>query len=351
MPELPLLMDIVNSGSLAYGEYTRAFEEKLKQYFGTPYVIVTNSFNTAISVAITTLGLQCGDEVIASPMACLASTQPYLSSGLLVHWCDIIPQTATIDPDALRRAITKKTKAIIHNHFCGYVGNIDVVNQIGKEYGIPVIDDGIECFGSEYKGMKVGNCGTDVTVFSFTAVRIPNTIDGGAVVFKSKEMFERSLRIRDCGIDRTRFRDEFGEINPNCDISEIGFSATMSNVNGYIGLKQMEVVQKLIEKQRSNAQVIDRILKNSSAFLSLQSYNSSPNYWVYGLICGNKKETIRAFRDKHLYASGVHINNNVYSVFGDQRELKGVKDFYNRFVAIPSGWWLEADKCYYNFVL
>lgn len=250
MPELPELDEILHSGALAYGKYSKQFEEKLKEYFDTPYLIVTNSFNTAISVAVTSMGLSSGDEVIASPMACLASTQPYLSSGLKIKWCDVDSKTGTLSPDALRKVITNKTKAIIHNHFCGYPGHIDEINEIGSEFDIPVIDDGIECFGSEYKGKKIGNVGTDVTVFSLTAVRIPNTIDGGIVIFKSKELYEKSLRIRDCGIDRTIFRDDIGEISPKCDITEIGYSATMSNVNGYIGMVQMRYVDELLDMQR-----------------------------------------------------------------------------------------------------
>lgn len=343
MPDLPKISEILYSGSLTYGEYTKQFEEKLRKYFNTPYVIVTNSFNTAISVAVTTLGLSFGDEVIASPLACLASTQPYLSSGLRIRWCDVDNKRGTLDPEDLEKKITKSTKAIIHNHFCGYPGYIDEINYIGRKHGIPVIDDGIECFGSEYKDKKIGNCGTDVTVFSFTAVRMPNTIDGGAVIFKSKDLFEKSLRIRDCGIDRAFFRDSLGEINPKCDISEVGYSATMSNVNGYIGSMQMETVDNLIFMQRKNANKIDKWIKCDARFASISCHDCSPNYWVYGLLTSDKRETIEYFRKNSIYASGIHIKNNIYSVFQDNKALAGVDDFFSHYVAIPSGWWLDDD--------
>jgi len=345
MPELPEINGILNSGALAYGKYTKEFEDKLKAYFNTPYVIVTNSFNTAISVAATTLGLTWGDEIIASPMACLASTQPYASNGLKVCWCDADSKRGTLDPDSLKKKITPQIKAIVHNHFCGYPGHIDEVNAIGKEYGIPVIDDGIECFGSEYKGKKIGNCGTDVTVFSFTAVRIPNTIDGGAVIFKNKNLYEKSLRIRDCGIDRAVFRDELGEISPKCDISEIGYSATMSNVNGYLGSMQMDVTDRLISRQRANAKIIDDWVKKGNEYTPILSDAMKPNYWVYGLLANDKRKAIEHIRGLGLYASGVHINNNIYSVFGDRKFLPGVQKFYEHFVAIPSGWWMEEEQC------
>ena len=119
-----------------------------------------------------------------------------------------------------------------HNHFCGYPGFIDEINVIGKEYGISVIDDCIEAFGSEYKGRKLGNCGTDITIFSFNAVRIPNTIDGGAIIIHNKDLLKQAVLIRDCGIDRSIFRDELGEISPLCDITVTGNGNTHISDSG-----------------------------------------------------------------------------------------------------------------------
>jgi len=340
MPNLPELQDILMSGSLAYGKYTTAFEESLKKYLKTEYVLVTNTFSAAISVSVTALGLKFADEVVASPMGCLVSIQPYLTSGLKVKWCDVDPYSGTLNPDAVRKSITSKTKAIIHNHFCGYPGYIDEINEIGKEYGIPVVDDGIEGFGSEYKGKIMGNCGTDVTVFSLSAVRIPNTIDGGVIVFKNEEFYKKAIRIRDNGIDRTIFRDEMGEISPLCDINEIGYSATMSNVNAYIGLQQMKMVPELLTKQRENAKNWDAYFDNDGYNQGIDAKDTMPNYWVYGVRSNDKISFMRKFRELGYYASGVHINNNIYSVFGDKVELPGVTDFYKHFVALPCGWWL-----------
>lgn len=341
MPDLPELDSILHSGALAYGVHTKAFESKLRDYFGSPYIIVTNSFNTAISVTLTTLGIVPGENVIASPMACLASTQPYLSSGLNVCWADVDPKTGTLDPDSVRKQINSKTRVIVHNHFCGYPGYIDEINAVGKEYGIPVIDDGIECFGSEYKKMKIGNCGSDVTIFSLTAVRLCNCIDGGIVVFKDRDAYEKSLLVRDCGIDRSNFRDASGEINPHCDISLIGYSATMSNVNGYIGVRQMDAVDDLLAAQREQARKWDSVFVNEK-YKPLHRDECNPNFWVYGLLAPNKIETIMKFRNLGYYASGVHIRNDLYSAFGIQNvKLTGVEEFYNSFVALPCGWWMK----------
>lgn len=342
MPELPEILTILNSGCLAYGSYGHEFEERLSCFINSENVLVTNSFSTSILIALRCLGIEIGDEVLLSPMACLASTQPLLSAGVKVRWADIDPSFGTLSPDSVRKRITKNTKAIIHNHYCGYLGYINEINEIGREYGIPIIDDCIEAFGSEYEGKKLGNVETDATVFSFTAVRTPNTIDGGAVLFKNKSLYEKALLVRDCGIDRTSFRDSYGEINPRCDITMIGYSATMSDVNAYIGLQQMKHISEILKKQRENAQKWDTYLEeNFKTIKPIIRDTVLPNYWVYGVLSEKKMETVLKFRELGFYASGVHLNNNCYSVFGEKIELPGVTEFYNRFVALPCGWWVK----------
>lgn len=341
MPEVPLVNEILHSGKLAYGKYGKEFEQKLGHYIGNTQVLVTNTFNMAILVALSTINVKAGDSVIVSPMACLASTQPLLSMGINIIWADVDPKKGTLCPDSVRSLIHLKPKAIVHNHFCGNVGHIKEINSIGKEFGIPVIDDCIEAFGSEYYGNKMGNVGTDITVFSFNPVRIPNTVDGGAVLFNNSELYNKAILVRDAGIDRTIFRDEYGEISPKCDITMVGHSATMGELNAYIGTQQMLIVEGLIEKQRINARNWDESLQYETEIKPIKIGNGNPNYWVYGTLVENKIEKMLSFRKKGFYASGVHINNNIYSVFGNKTELLGVNEFYKHFLALPSGWWVN----------
>lgn len=343
MPDVPLVDEILHSGQLAYGKYGREFETLLRGYFGTEQLLVTNTFNMAILVALTTLGLKAGDKAIVSPMACLASTQPLLSMGIKVIWAEVDPVLGTLDPESVRNLGKHNPKVIIHNHFCGYPGHIDEINAIGREFGIPVVDDGIEAFGSEYKGKRIGNVGTDVTIFSFNPVRFPNTLDGGVVIFKDEKLHKKSILVRDAGIDRSKFRDEYGEIDPSCDIKIVGHSATPMEVGSYIGIQQMKHADEILARQRANAQQWDHILQNNADIAPIKSKESNPNYWVYGVLVPNKREYLKMFREKGFYASGVHLNNNAYSVFGDQTILPGVTKFYNSFLALPSGWWVNPE--------
>jgi dTDP-4-amino-4,6-dideoxygalactose transaminase len=336
------LNEILYSGQLSYGKYGKQFEQQLKEFIGCGYLLTINSYNTAMLVVLTTLGLKVGDEIIASPVSCLASNQPFVTKGLKVIWADINPLTGTLCPIDVESKITKNTKAIFHNHFCGYVGEIDAINALGKKYDIPIIDDGIEAFGSEYYGKKIGNLGTDVTVFSFQTVRLPNTIEGGAIVFKDKALYDMALLIRDYGIDRLKFRTADGEINPDCDITLEGYGGLMSEVNSFIGTKQMLEIEVLLNIQAKNALEWKNELQNSTDVKSLQINNkTNPNYWVFGTLSENSKETIAYFKSRGYNATGVHINNNIYSVFNNKMNLEGVNKFKQQFVAIPCGWWIK----------
>lgn len=339
--ELPEIDTILHSGALAYGKWGREFEKKLGKYIGNNHILVTNSFNAAYHVAITTLDLQPNDEVIGSPMTCLASNQPFATNHIKVVWADIEPTTGMLDVEDVRKKITPRTKAILVNHFCGYVGYVDDVRALAKEKGLYVIEDAIEGFGSEFKGKKVGNLGSDVTVYSFQTVRLPNTIDGGAISFKEKTLYDKAILVRDYGINRPKFRDGLNEINPLCDITIPGYGATLSEINSYVGCLQMEVIDELLQRQQQQARKWDALLEDQEAKPLSIVADTKPNYWVYGVLEGHKQTFMENWRTKGYYASGVHLPNSYYSVFGKQSELKGVQEFYNKYVALPCGWWMD----------
>lgn len=341
MPQnLPEVNSILHSGMLSYGKWGHEFEKKLGEYIGNSQILVTNSFNSAYQVLLTVLNFVPGDEVIGSPMTCLASNQPFAVHGIKVVWSDIEPGTGMLDIDDVRKKITSKTKAVLMNHFCGYVGYVDELRGLADEYGLNLIEDAIEGFGAEYKGKRVGNLGADATVYSFQTVRLPNTIDGGAVSFKNDMFYEKAIMVRDYGIDRRRFRDDMNEISPLCDITIPGYGATLSEINSYVGCMQMNVVDELMEKQQQQARKWEVLLDEKEVKPIALVPNTKPNYWVYGVLADNKRDFMEEWRGKGYYASGVHLPNSYYSIFGCQPELKGVQEFYSKYVALPCGWWI-----------
>ncbi len=332
------------SGRLSYGENGRLFEKGIGEFLGNEQFISTSSYNYSLLILLTAMDLQPGDEIIASPVSCLASNQPFVSKNLKINWVDIDPKTGTICLDDLNKKISNKTKAVFVNYFCGYLGNCKEVYEIVKKHSIYLIDDAIEAFGSEFNGKKVGNLYCDATVFSFQTVRLPNTIEGGGIAFKNSDLFERSVIIRDYGIDRKNFRDKRGEISPDCDIKVEGFGALLPEINSIIGLNQITELDRLLNVQRENAIEWTNQLQNNSDLRPLEITNgANPNFWVFGLLAKDKGKALDLFREKGFYSSSVHINNNIYSVFKNKKDLPGVVEFMDSFLAIPSGWWVDKN--------
>ncbi len=341
MPELPEMDAILHSGALAYGKWGQEFERVLAEYLGVKKVLLTNSYGLAWQVLFRTLGLEPGDEVIATPMSCLQSTMPMAQYGLKTVWSDIDPRYGVIDPEGVKNKITSKTKLIINYHFCGYPGYVDEINSIGIEMGIMVVDDCIEAFGAKYKGKRLGNVGTPVSIFSFQTVRLPNTIEGGALIFEDEELYKKAVVIRDLGINRSIFRDENGEISKDCDCLLYSVNATPSDVNAYIGCCQMKDIDVLLQKQASNAHKWqDRLFDMPSLIDFISRKDIEPNYWVCGILSSNKKEDMKMFKEHGYACSAVHLPNTYYSVFSKQEMPQGVEEFYNRFLALPCGWWM-----------
>ena len=341
MPNLPEMDSILHSGVLNYAKWAREFEKKLADYIGVKHVLYTNSYSNAWLVLLRTIGIEAGDEVIATPLSCLQSTMPFAQAGLKVIWADIDPRYGVLDPDSVKSMISPKTKLICNYHFCGYPGYIDEINAIAKEKGIFVVDDCIEAFGAKYKCKRLGNVGTPVSIFNFQTVRLPNTIEGGALVFEDEESYKKAFIIRDLGIDRSIFRDAKGEISAACDISIPSVNATPSDVNGYIGCCQMEHIDELLKKQSANAkQWVNELFYMPSLIDFIKRKDTEPNYWVCGILSSNKESDMKMFKEKGYACSAVHLPNTYYSVFGQCEMPLGVKDFYNRFIALPSGWWM-----------
>jgi dTDP-4-amino-4,6-dideoxygalactose transaminase len=337
------LINILYSGQLTSGKNVRLFEDEVKNYINAPYFLAVNSYNSASSIVWELIGLKFGDEVIASPMSCLASNQPIAMKGGTLVWTDIDPYRGSLDPDKVRKNITSKTKAILHYHWGGYLGHIDEIIKIGNEYGIPVVQDGIESFGSDYQGSKFGAQNADFTLFSFQPVRLPTTIDGGGIVFKRKEDNDKAMLLRDYGVDRSKFRDELGEISEKCDISIPAMGAALNEINAFIGYKSMAEISKLIELQRVNALKNLEYINNLNKDIEhIDKTNTIPNYWIFSFLAKKRQEVLNYLRNEGILASKVHLRNDFYTVFGQfNKELKGVEKFNNEILSIPCGWWLN----------
>ena len=237
--EVNYVLDAVKNGwNTQFRDYLNRFEEKFAQYVGTKYAWSTSSGTGALHVAMLACGIKEGDEVIIPELTFVASANVVRFVGAVPVFVDIEEDTWCIDPVSFKKAITKRTKAVMPVHIYGHPANMDEVNHIAKKHGLFVIEDACPSVGAEYKGKKTGSL-SDIAAFSFQGAKILATGEGGMVVTDNKELFERACYYGNHAKEKKLFWH-----------GDVGYMYRMANLLGALGLAQLERIEEFIEKKR-----------------------------------------------------------------------------------------------------
>lgn len=335
------LQKVLFSGYVGEGPQVERFEDRLAPWFGSKHVLVLNSGTSAIQLALRLANVRQGDEVISTPMTCVATNEPILSIGARIVWADIDPNTGNIDPEDVAKKITTKTKAIIAVHWGGYPCELEPLNILAATHGIKLIEDACHAFGATYHGNPIGSI-SDFTCFSFQAIKEITTIDGGALVCKSKEDFQRGRLLRWYGINRKGNRKDF---RCEVDITEFGYKFHMNDVAATIGIEQLKYVGANLEKNRMNAARYNNAFSSLSNIRPLLYKNDRmSSYWLYTLRVKNLLVFTEWMKKAKIVVSQVHARNDKHTVFKDfVADLPGVDEFVPRQMCIPVGWWLTHE--------
>jgi dTDP-4-amino-4,6-dideoxygalactose transaminase len=336
------LKAVLMSGYIGQGPKVDAFEKALVPWVGTPNCLTVNSGTSALHLAMRLAGVERGTEVITSPMTCTATNEPILERGADIVWADIDPWTGNIDPLDVERKITSKTRAIIAVHWGGYPCEIDELLKVARKYNLALIEDAAHSFGSMYKGRPIGSSGAFVA-FSFQAIKLVTTVDGGLLVCPSTEDYRRGKLLRWFGIDR-----ETPRVDLRCenDVAEFGYKMHLSDVLATIGLEQLKYTKGLLDQTRANAKFYDDSLGALRKIKRLRyEADRLSSYWLY-TIRVNNREGFQAFmKDKEITVSQVHVRNDVHTAFkAFRRNLPGVDEFTREQVSIPVGWWIGEKE-------
>ncbi|WP_147693334.1 DegT/DnrJ/EryC1/StrS family aminotransferase [Vogesella mureinivorans] len=344
-PNFPrIISNIITSGSISAGSFVTEFAEKFGELVDQKHVVTVNDMSNAIQIALKIIGVQPGDEIIASPFACMSTNAPIFTSGAKPVWVDINPETGVLDPDAFEAAITTKTKAVIVYHFAGYPAEIEKIKDICDRYEIKLIEDCDNALMATVGSRQVGVFG-DFAIFSFYPNRQINAMEGGALCCKNPDDAARAIKLRRYGIDLPNFRDSRGEINAQCDVPEIGFAATLNNLCSAVGLAQLSTVYDRVELSRRNDALYRSLLaSNKSIELIKVNKNVTPSPWVFPILVENRDTILLEMKARGIGVSSVHFDTSQYSGFNVERiDLPGVDKFYNKVIALPCGWWMSCE--------
>lgn len=341
----PLISDLFAKGTITEGEYSDKFEFMLAEYVKNKNTSLVNSCTSALTLAYRLCDLKEGDEVIVTPMTCMATNVPFDSFGVNLVFADIDPNTGNIDPEDVAKKITSKTKAVAAVHWAGQPFDIDAINDIAKSNGLKVVEDAAHALGATYNGRPIGGH-SDYTCFSFQAIKHLTTADGGAICSASPLDDERIKKLRWFGLDR-KFTAKTGRSRWEQDITECGYKFHMNNLNALIGIEQMKHVEDLIGKHKFNSKFYDNHINNSKVKKMTRDPKSESSSWIYSVLVDDREDFKKYLADFGISSDVVHVRNDIYSVFKKygKSNLPGCDEFCSKMINIPVGWWLtEEDR-------
>lgn len=335
---MPAIEDILYSGYIATGEAVDRFEEEFGGFIANEKVAALNSGTAALHIALALLDAGPGDEVISTAMTAEPTNTAILNTGAKVVWADVDQDTGLLDPESVRSKITERTKAIMLVHYAGMVCDMDAFNRISKETGIPVIEDAAHALGSRYRGRPVG-AGSRFTCYSFQAIKHMTTVDGGAISFRSEADLAQARKLRWFGLDKKVSRLEN-------DIKRAGYKYAMNNVNATMGSVQLRHMPDIIGRHIDNGRYYDRALQGIPGVTLLPYYEGTePSYWLYTMKVEDREGFCRALEENGVTASQLHHRSDLHSAFAGSRcDLPALDRFYEEFVHIPCGWWVDHEE-------
>ena len=219
------------------GEKHEILETKLKEYLKVNNISLFTNGHMALMSGIHCMDFPKGGEVVTSPFSFSSTTHTIIQNGLKPVFCDINEKDYTIDVNKIEELITDKTVAIIPVHVYGHICDVEKIDEIAKKYNLKVIYDAAHVFGVKYKGTSIANYG-DMSMFSFHATKVFNTIEGGGLVYKNSKLKEKIEQYKNFGIlDQEH-------------VVEVGINAKMNEFCAAMGICNLRHFEEEIAKRK-----------------------------------------------------------------------------------------------------
>ncbi len=273
--EIEYVLDCLKTNWISSkGKYIEQFEEKFAHYCGGKYGISTTSGTTALHLALASVGIGPGDEVIVPTFTMIATAFAVVYTGANPILVDSEPETWNMDVGQIEEKITDRTKAILPVHIYGHPCDMEPILTLAREHDLYVIEDAAEAHGAEYKGKKAGGIG-NIGCFSFYGNKVITTGEGGMVVTSDEGIAERARALKDLAFSREKRFLHTG----------LGFNYRMTNIQAAIGLAQFERIDELAEMRRRNARLYNSYLKDIKGIrLPVEKEWAKNIYWMYSIL-------------------------------------------------------------------
>lgn len=322
------------------GKFVKEFEKKFSSFNKRKYGIAVSSGTAALEVAIKSLNLKKGTEVIIPSFSIISTALCVVKCGLKPILIDSNIETWNVDAEKVINKISNKTSAIIITHIYGLPVNLSKIIQKAKQKNIKIIEDAAEVIGLTYKNKICGSFG-DLSTFSFYANKHITTGEGGMIVTNDKKLSQKCKSLRNLSFSKSYF-DRYNH-------DDIGWNYRMTNLQAALGCGQLKNIKTIIKRKREIGNLYYRYLKHNKKLLLQENSNSYSNniYWVFGILL---KKNLRISRNtimKKLLGYNIDtrpffLSMNKQKIFKQKKIFKNVKMPNSEYLSdngfyVPSG--------------
>ena len=250
------------------GKFHRELEGELRDFLRVPQLSLMVNGHMALELAIQSLDLPAGSEVITTPFTFISTTHAIVRNNLQLVFCDVRLEDGTIDVDKIEDLITERTSAILPVHVYGNICQVEKIEQLAYKYSLKVIYDAAHAFGETYQGKGIGSFG-DASVFSFHATKVFHTIEGGAVAVNSKEQYDALYNLKNFGIRGEEL------------VVAVGANAKMNEFAAIMGLCNLKIYEKNVLSRRKVCERYRERLKDIPGIRLLANWNTENCNYAY----------------------------------------------------------------------
>lgn len=288
------------------GELHKRLENELKKYLGAQELSLMVNGHMALELAIQMFDFPKGAEVITTPFTFVSTTHAIVRNGLVPVFCDVKDNDGTIDEEKIEALITEKTVAILPVHVYGNICNVERINEIASQNGLKVIYDAAHAFGVKYKGKGIAEYG-DASIFSFHATKVFNTIEGGAVVIKDKEYYEKLYNLKNFGIRGEEL------------VVGIGCNAKMNEFVAAMGLCNLKHIDEAIERRKKIYDFyISKLRRVKGIRLFEHNQEASYNYAYFPIVVEDDFQLTRDELYDRLKLHNIYARKYFYPLTSEQ---------------------------------
>lgn len=318
-----------------FDKYMVGFTEEAKRFFGVKYAIGTHCCTQALHLACLALGLKDGDEVIVQNHSWVATAYAITYTGAKCVFVDIDPQTLCISPEAIEKAVTPATKAIMLVHNFGVPADMDEIMAIARKYDLKVIEDAAPALGAEYKGKKCGSIG-DIGCISFQGGKIAVASEGGLFLTNDEHLYERALLLSSMG--RTDRGGAFWS-------DELGYQYTIGSLPAAIATVQIQRADELLANKRriyeqyterlKDHPLIDHIVKEKENTFANYTY---PSLFLKDEVKMTPAEIIAELKNNNIHGRTAFPPMNDFPVYEKDKRFENPVSrwFFNRGIVLPA---------------